>query len=215
MSDKQGPRINPGTTVVGGRQKRGLKRSIAVPVGIEKILYLASEDDAFRRRLLDDRQAALADAGIRLKESERMMLSFMDDGELLMMVDNIKPPKPHRRKFMNAVAAAAVTLTAGTLLQACTGIRPEDDIVDKKETAAVKDTIEVKETFTYGDEGITPEDVKINDTFEYATQGIMPDAGVDMIEVEQELPAPTGILPDVVDMEADWAQSLGITPDTE
>lgn len=214
------------------KPKRGIKRNISVPVGIEKILYLASRDDVFRARLLDDREVALSSSGITLKTSERMMLSFMDASELSTMIDNLKPPKPHRRKFMNAVAATFVTISAGSLLQACDS---DSGKVDVKEdfvyaTNGINpDTVTIEETGVET-KGITPEVVDIEEDFNHSETGVMPDtvditedylqpAGItpDVIEVAEEFKhADTGVMPDVVDVEQDFpAAGTGILPDVE
>jgi hypothetical protein len=45
-----------------------------VPVGVERVLYEAATDPAFRRRLEADRERALSERGLALEASERAVL---------------------------------------------------------------------------------------------------------------------------------------------
>jgi len=89
---------------------------IQVPVGLEKLLFLAAEDGAFRERLLDDWRAVAAQIGVDLRPSEIGILATADRNLLARMIDGIVPSNPKRRRFMNAVAAAVTSLAAGTVL---------------------------------------------------------------------------------------------------
>ncbi|MBW2261171.1 MAG: hypothetical protein JRG91_04290, partial [Deltaproteobacteria bacterium] len=62
--------------VRGSCQRRGLRTESEIPVGIERVLLRAAEDEAFRERLLEDPAAALK--GERLAGSETAMLLAMD-----------------------------------------------------------------------------------------------------------------------------------------
>lgn len=46
-------------------KNRGLHQFVRIPVGIERALYLASKDPAFRKQLLEDRSGALEEAVLR------------------------------------------------------------------------------------------------------------------------------------------------------
>jgi hypothetical protein len=112
----------PGTTIVGGqpdgRRKRGV---VAVPVGLEQLLFAAAADPAFRAELVRDREAAAARRGLPLTGSERATLAAAPRVQLEAMIDRIDTSEGSlaRSGFLRAVAAAALTLAAGTGLGAC------------------------------------------------------------------------------------------------
>ena len=102
------------------------KRKMQVPVGVEKLLYLAAQDDGFKERLLEDRAAAMNEAGVQLRPSEAAALEAIDASTLEKMIEAIVPENPRRRKFMGLVAAAATSLAAGTAVISCDGAGGDD-----------------------------------------------------------------------------------------
>jgi len=106
-------------TIVGGRPRRRRTYRMNIPAGIEKILYVASIDPAFRARLLEDRAGTLASRRIRLTPSESAVLESVPSAMLGHMIDQIRPKMHGKRRFMRAVAVAAVTLATGTAGMAC------------------------------------------------------------------------------------------------
>lgn len=108
------------------------KRKIQVPVGVEKLLFFAAQDEAFKERLLADRDAAIEESGVRLRESEAAALRAIDAVALGAMIDSIVAENPRRRKFMGLVAAAATSLAAGTAVISCDGA--SGDILSKGAT---------------------------------------------------------------------------------
>jgi hypothetical protein len=120
-----------GLTIVGG-QPRGKRQkgTVKVPVGMEKVLFHAARDEEFKKKLLSDRQAAIAECGIELRPSEEATLKVVSNAALETMFANIVPENPRRRKFMGLVAAAAASLAAGTASNACGEAEPQDVNVD-------------------------------------------------------------------------------------
>jgi len=108
-----------GRTIVGGRGTIRKSEKVSIPVGIEKVLYLAATDPAFKERLFRDRAGVLADPAMKIDESERAILSGVPDGQLLGMIQNIDPEKHGRRKFIRSVAACAASLVAGSVFVEC------------------------------------------------------------------------------------------------
>ena len=166
------------------RAKRGDKRKIQVPVGLEKLLYVAARDDSFKARLLADPSAVAAEAGVALRDSEVAMLSAITPVALDAMIASLVPENPRRRKFMGLVAAAAASLAAGTVAAGC-GDDDDDDDTD----TGTDDTDTVDTETETGWEGATSDtDVDTDtdtdtDTVETDTEtgydGIDPDASVD------------------------------------
>jgi hypothetical protein len=140
MDDEYRPE-EPALTIVGGQPPRPLvggstgKRErfaqrLKVPVGLEKVLYLAARDPALEERLLADRSATIAALGIELRPSERAMLEGAPRAALEAMIGRIDASNPRKRRFMSLVAAAATTLAAGTAAMSCVscgGVGPEVD----------------------------------------------------------------------------------------
>ena len=91
------------TTIVGGQPKVRTKSSLPIPEGIEKLIGRAASDARFRHRLLADREAAARKVGVRLTDSERMVLRSIPDEQLAAII-NAAPPavRPARRGFLRA-----------------------------------------------------------------------------------------------------------------
>jgi hypothetical protein len=148
-----------------------------VPVGVEKLLYLAARDDGFKRRLLDDRAAAIEESGTRLRPSEAAALDAIDSATLERMIGSIVPENPRRRKFMGLVAAAATSLAAGTAVISCDGAS------DDMSKGATGDTDVDGDTDT--DSSTNTDTVSDSDTIdtnidtETATQGVKADVEID------------------------------------
>jgi hypothetical protein len=100
------------------REGRGAEE-IAVPVGIEKILFHAAVTPAFRHRLLAERVAAIDGLGLPLRPYERRALECVSNEALEAMISAIKSANPLCRSFMGLVAAAATSLVAGTASIGC------------------------------------------------------------------------------------------------
>lgn len=153
MSDAE--RDKPDLTIVGGQPKRRLRKGskVQVPVGLEKALYLAAQDDEFKTRLLADPAAFIAEQGIELRPSELATVSAISPAVLESMIDRLVPENPRRRKFMGLVAAAAASLAAGTAVISCDddigkGIGPDTDIDGDTDTDTDGDTDSDTETET-------------------------------------------------------------------
>jgi len=144
-----------------GRRAR-FAQKVRVPVGLEKILFLAARDPELRARLLAERAGTIDAIGVRLRPSERAMLEASPPAALEAMIDKIDASNPRRRRFMGLVAAAATSLAAGTAVVGCdaqpAGIRPDWDAgADAGADAAV-------DTDTYAGGGaladLAPEDLE-------------------------------------------------------
>jgi len=198
---KQDSENRPGLTIVGGQPKSGRRKrgTVKVPVGVEKLLYHATQNPTFRKELLQDRQGAITRSGVQLRPSEEAMLKAVPDAVLERMIDNIIPENPMRRKFMRVVAAAATSLAAGTAVAGCdegevepdggslsNGIRP--DMADAEPGGGGMDA------------GVLPDmpDAESPDGSEMDTglpDGSQPDGSVDVIP-EGGYGGDAGILPD-------------------
>jgi len=208
-------------TIVGGQPSAARRRSVSVPVGLEKVLYAAAANPTFREDLLRDREAAVKSAGLQLKPSELAMLRVAPESQLVAAIASLDVSESNvkRHSFMGKVAAAAVTIAAGGALGACdpmidsdgpagdsAGIRPDGAIAD------------VSHVDVAGAEaapaGIRPDAGYVDAAgVEYATQGIRPDASY--VDVESTEPGSYGIQPDAdfVDVESAELTSNGIRPE--
>jgi len=142
-----------------------------VPVGVEKVLYLAATDEGFRQALMEDRARAVQQRGLSLRDSELALLAAVPDPQLRVAIDGMDttPRNVQRRTFMRVVAASAATVAAAEALgcsddNVATGIRPDmgDDankIEDAGEEAGkdgVKDTVQAPKTEGMAGTGIRP-----------------------------------------------------------
>jgi hypothetical protein len=173
------------------RAKRGDKRKLQVPVGLEKLLFVAAGDEAFKERLLADPSAVATEAGVTLRDSESAMLSAITPAALDAMIASIVPENPRRRRFMGLVAAAAASLAAGTVSGSC----GDDDSDDDDTDTGTGDTDTVDTETEGGWDGATADTDVDGDTdtdtdtntdtvdtgtdTETASNGIGPDASVD------------------------------------
>jgi len=112
---------SPRTTIVGGQPPRSAAGLPPVPTGMEKLLRLASVDEAFRQVLLEQRGDAAEAAGVELTPSERAILAAVPEGQLAAMAQQIPPPAPERRDFLRQAAASAVVALGGAALASCDG----------------------------------------------------------------------------------------------
>lgn len=107
-------------TIVGGQPAKTRQipgaGDMEVPVGFVMLLYLAARDGAFRQQLLDDRDAAIAAAGVALRDSELATLRAVSDAALDHMIDSLAAENPWGRRLMRKVASAAASLAAGTAI---------------------------------------------------------------------------------------------------
>lgn len=87
-----------------------------VPTGIQKLLRLASLDEAFRKQLVDHRDKLAAAAGVQLTASERAMLAAIPAAQLSAMAEKMPLPPAPRRDFLRQSAATAVVLLGGAAL---------------------------------------------------------------------------------------------------
>jgi hypothetical protein len=113
-----------------------------VPIGLEKVLYTAAQDQAFRERLFVDREAAVKERGLKLRPSELALLRAVPEAQLRGAIENIDTSQANlkRRVFMRAVAATAATVVAADVVGGCgteasDGIRPDMPDAGPKDAA--------------------------------------------------------------------------------
>jgi hypothetical protein len=107
---------SPRTTIVGGRPPEEGASLPPVPTGIQRLLYLAAADEAFRRVLCERRAGAAEAAGVELTASEAAILGAVTDAQLEAMIASIPPPPVERRSFLRETAASAVLALGGAAL---------------------------------------------------------------------------------------------------
>jgi hypothetical protein len=94
---------------------------VDVPVGIEKVIYLAAREPAFREALRRDREAAVRERGLRLRPSELAMLRMATDRQLdeATAALDVSPGNLERRRFLQAVAASAAAAASASGIGGC------------------------------------------------------------------------------------------------
>lgn len=123
------------TTIVGGQPRVKRTHPVNIPVGVERVLYVAATDPEFRAALLRDRDRAAAERGFDLRPAEVAMLRVPTADQLGATIDRLDTSAPNveRRQFMRAVAATAVAAAAGSALAAC---GDEEVTIDSQPPAA-------------------------------------------------------------------------------
>ncbi len=102
--------------------KQGRKTyRVHLSAGIERAVYLAATDRAFRDALLKDRTAAVAERGIKLSDSELGVLRATPEAQLQAAIDGVDVSEDNlrRRSFLRAVAVSAAALSVGQPLGKC------------------------------------------------------------------------------------------------
>ena len=106
-----------GPTIVGGQPPARGKEVKGVPVGMERVLFLAAMEPAFRDDLLGegaDREAVVAARGLKMSASEAAMLRLVPTSQLQVTIDGVDTSRENveRRAFLQAVAASALAVSA-------------------------------------------------------------------------------------------------------
>ncbi len=142
-----------------------------VPVGVERVLYMAATDPAFREALMADRAGAVQRAGLPLRDSELALLAAVPRPQLQAAIDGMDTTQTNvqRRTFMRVVAASAATVASATALgcseDVATGIRPDmkddtstqvDASDDSGEDAGASDTVKAPPPEGMAGTGIRP-----------------------------------------------------------
>jgi hypothetical protein len=109
--------------------ERSPVRRARTRAGIERVLYRAAGDPAFRAALLADRRRAVA--GLGMDPDELAVLDTVPVATLAASIDALQPAREERRSFMKAVAALSATTVGVIELAGCheetsTGVRPDD-----------------------------------------------------------------------------------------
>jgi hypothetical protein len=107
---------SPRTTIVGGRPPEESSGPPDVPMGIQRLLRLASVDEKFRGEFLERRGDIAQASGVGLTVTERAVLAAIPARQLLGMIMNLPEPAAARRDFLRQTAATAVVLLGGAVL---------------------------------------------------------------------------------------------------
>ena len=89
-----------------------------IPVGIEELLAMAAVDSEFATTLFEDRSLAIKASGVTITDTEKSILSSIDNVNLGLMIKNVrgKIPAQERRAFLKKSAAALLALVGGGIL---------------------------------------------------------------------------------------------------
>jgi len=99
-------------TSIAGRSA-GDAGECGFPLGLDRVLVRAATDPAFRAALLADRRTAVAEAGLRLTDSEATILDAIPVEQLRQTIERVFVPRESRRGFVKAASASVVALLAG------------------------------------------------------------------------------------------------------
>jgi len=210
FSAKQDPELTTSTTIVGGQPPKRKHVTVNVPVGVERALFVAAGDPVFREALLRDRDAAVRERGMILRDSEAALLRAAPAGQLEAFVDSldVSPANIERRAFMGAVAASAAAMAAGAA-----GCSDDDVKLDSKvgfDSAGVRDQMPT-DGVPIKTEGFTP-DAGVRDQVPIDIPQYYPDKGIlpDTLPTDVPLSYPDAGVP--VDVPVGYPD-MGINPD--
>ena len=159
-------------TIVGPEPTRPRKNGRRKRLNVEAILLMAKYDDAFHKKLLTDRSAALEETGLQLSQGEKLLLGSISDEQLSRNIREFRVPGITKRSLANWAKAAAVIL----LLSSLTLTELSCDAVNKPHPV----TGSAPDDTTMVDRGVLPDSIE-NEVI----TGSRPDP-----------PAPKGITPD-------------------
>lgn len=200
-------------TIVGGQPPSHRPNRVKVAAGVEQALYLAAVDAAFGERLLNERDRAARDAGLRLGDSEAAVLRNAPRHQLEAFISSLDTSASNvkRRSFLQAVAASAMAVAAGGSLGACSDPIKKDPDGGAKDKGIDVDMPEVRDGCLPDLPPVKPDSVDgaqpdIEVDAPLTMDGIQPDISVDAPM------AMDGIQPQV-DIKVFGPDSAGIKPD--
>jgi len=200
----RGDNKGPGTTIVGGQPQARRSYSAYVPVGLEKVLYLAASDPLFKEELLKDRTMAAQARGLKLRHSEQAVLQSTPEAQLLAIINSLDVSSDNvgRRGFLRSVAASTAAVAAGANLGACGDDSDKNDQGVKADVHVGLDAGGIQPDTSYLKDGAGFDDtVKVD--IAPPVDGVQPDTGFlkdgqgagDTVQVDTG-PSTKGILPD-------------------
>jgi hypothetical protein len=122
-------------------------------LNVEAILLMAKYDEDFRKRLLEDRSAALEETGLDLSHAERILLTSSSDEQLSRSIREFRVPGVSRKSLSSWAKAAAVILLLSSLTLtdlSCDGVNKPEPVTG----SAPDDT-------TMVDRGVLPDTIDI------------------------------------------------------
>lgn len=154
---------------------------VDVPVGVERVLYLAAVEPEFRAALLVNCEAAVARRGLKMRSSELAMLRAVPAAQLETTISGMDTSRANlkRRSFLQSVAASAAVLAAAG-------------------AAGCSDDDKVPLDGGVVDHGARPDTLPVVDQRMWPDIGILPDIPQDTLPVVDHRMLPDmGILPDI------------------
>lgn len=112
-------------SLVGSWQRKELKSEVSIPVNLERILLLASENSLFHELLLSNPKRAVLEYGLPLTVSEQHMLAAIPAKTLEKMIQRLKPSRLKNDRFVGQVAAAVAGTMITVASTCCTGDAPD------------------------------------------------------------------------------------------
>ena len=102
-------------TIVGPEPTKPFFKKPQKKVNIEALLLMAKYDDDFKKKLLTDREKALAECGINFTTSEKLLLTNISDNQLTENINEFRVPGVTKKSLPNWTKAAVVILLLSTV----------------------------------------------------------------------------------------------------
>ncbi len=168
------------------------RRKVRIPIGIEKVLCVASADREFREQLLMARADALAGTGLEISDAEAMILKSVSEDALRTMIESIDLKRHRKRRFFRGIAAASLVATTATVSTQCVFDSGGAHTDMPEDTEIPQDTVETVDG--YGEDGMLsdefspPADVTPSDTMDITTGVDTQDIDVEDVQVYAGIP---------------------------
>jgi hypothetical protein len=168
------------TTIVGGRPPGCGKAVGKIPGGVEVLMKKAAVDEEFRALLLDRREAAAAEIGLKLEAAEEAMLRAAPAAQIEAIVDHTRVEPGHRKALLSwsaAVIVAALGIAvAGCFPPVAGGARPDVPEIEGPTTAESEPETGAPPTGEEG-EGVAEDEQATADDGrdDLVTRGVRPD----------------------------------------
>jgi hypothetical protein len=168
-----------------------LRRTVKIPIGIEKFLCRAAGDPGLRERLMADRGNALAEFQEELSPSEVAILATVPPDALNTMIASIDLKQHGRRRFFRGVAAASLAATTALGAAGCNG--EVDSQWLYSDVGSGTDMSYMEKDFRYielGHDSQMPPEIDVPDinwrrNWEVETWSDLPDGGLETIETTE------------------------------
>ncbi|MDX9723113.1 MAG: hypothetical protein RBU37_20345 [Myxococcota bacterium] len=115
---------------------------LQIPLGLEKVLFLASRDPHFAERLLKERCQAIDLAALPLTTLEQRLLASVPEPQLRSMIRSVQQQPSHARSMMRSVATVSLAALSSLALGAC---QPQEEATKPSPQVAQGEAVQLEQ----------------------------------------------------------------------